>query len=114
MMNNPAEITDKDREVQAAIWSLLLMVAELALGLRTLRNSLHEKKILGDEDEEALNQLLADQENLQNAYSYIEQAFIEKFQRVLTAVQNPTEVTREIQEQPGNYAITLPHEKGEN
>lgn len=92
------QMSERDREIQASIWALIFLVAEMALGFRTLRDKLGERGALLPEDEEAINALASNEERMQVAYAHIEQAFREKYGRVLTAMEMPEEVTQHVQE----------------
>lgn len=92
------EMAERDREIQASIWALLFLVSELALGVRVLRDRLQERGALLPEDEESMNELASGEERMRLAYAHIEQAFREKYARIMEAMENPEEVTRKVQE----------------
>lgn len=110
-MNDSNEITDEvkinvatsplptaQQETQAAVWALMFMIAELALAVRSLRDQLHIRGSLVGQDEEVINGLATDLNRLQNAYKHMENSFSEKFHKILYSLQNPEEVTRQVEE----------------
>lgn len=95
------DISERDKEIQASIWALIFLVSEIALAFRTLRDRLNERGALLPEDEEIINQMVGNEESLRLAYQHIEGAFREKYLRVMAAMENPAEVTREVQKRYG-------------
>jgi len=96
---NFEQMSDRDKEIQASIWALILLVAEISLAFRTLRDRLHERGALLEEDEQLINAAASNQENMRVAYSHIEKAFRGKYSNVMEALTNPAEVTRQVQNQ---------------
>jgi len=81
---------------QAAVMSLLFMLAEICLAFRALRNQLHAREALLPEDEELINQAAAKVESIQSAYEFVEKGFNEKYGRVRYAMDNPQEVEESV------------------
>lgn len=95
------DISERDKEIQASIWALIFLVSEIALAFRTLRDRLNERGALLPEDEEIINQMAGNDEHLRVAYNHIEQAFRQKYMRVIEAMEHPEEVTQAVREQYG-------------
>ena len=90
------QMSERDREIQASIWALIFLVSEMALGFRILRDRLQERGALLPEDEAAINELASNEDHMRVAYAHIENAFREKYGRVMTAMENPAAVTNEV------------------
>jgi hypothetical protein len=71
------------------------------LAFRTLRDRLTERGALLEEDEQLINGLASNEERMRVAYSHIENAFREKYSRVMEALMNPAGVTEQVQNQSG-------------
>jgi len=92
------QLTDRDKEIQGSIWSLIFLVSEQALAFRMLRNRLQEKGVLDAEDEALINQGSIDPDKLQAAYAHVENAFNTKYDRARYALDHPEEVTTEMEQ----------------
>ena len=92
------DIDERNKEIQASIWGLLFLVAELSLAFRTLRDTLQQRGALLPEDEAAINELSSNEERMRVAYAHIEKAFREKYVRVMDAMEDPEKVTRQVEE----------------
>lgn len=90
------EMSDRDKEIQASIWALIFLVSELSLAFRTLRDKLHERGALQPEDEAEINRLASAEERMRVAYAHIENAFQEKYHRVMEAMLHPEEVEQAV------------------
>ncbi len=90
------QMSERDKEIQASIWALILLIAEISLAFRTLRDRLHERGALLEEDEQLINAAASNQEHMRVAYSHIEKAFRGKYSNVMEALTNPAEVTRRV------------------
>ncbi len=88
----------RDKEIQSSIWALILLVAEMALSFRILRDRLQARNALTLEDEQIIDQAVGDEEALRMAYNHIEKAFRAKFDRCIFAMDNPQEVERIVKE----------------
>ena len=109
------EMTERDREVQASIWALIFLVADLSLAMRTIRDRLHERGALLPEDEEAINALVMNEEWIRLAYAHIENAFQEKYGRVMEAMLHPREVEQAVQKMDQDRAmVSGTNPEGEN
>ena len=91
------EMTERDREIQASVWALIFLVAELSLALRAMRDKLHERGALLPEDEAAINGLCTTEERIRTAYAHVENAFQEKYGRVMEAMLHPADVEQAMQ-----------------
>lgn len=122
------DMNERDKDTQAAIWSLMLLLGEMALALRVLRDKLKINGALEEGDEEILNTAISNESNLRGAYAHIENIFLDKFSRVKQALENPEEVTSAVQNQDIQYRAdvdaqvtediphlnTLPDKKGDD
>ncbi len=92
------EMNERDREIQASIWALLFLVSELSLAVRTMHDVLLNRGSLLNEDTATIEQLSTDEERVRVSYEYVEQSFREKFERVMTAMNDPEAVAKHIAE----------------
>ncbi len=93
------DMSKRDKEIQSSIWALILLVAEMALAFRGLRDRLQAKEVLTPEDQQMIDEVIGNEEPLRQAYNHIEKAFRAKFDRCLFAMENPEEVERLVNEQ---------------
>lgn len=93
------DMSKRDKEIQSSIWALILLVAEMALAFRGLRDRLQAREVLTPEDQQMIDAVIGDEEPLRQAYNHIEKAFRAKFDRCLFAMENPEEVERLVNEQ---------------
>lgn len=91
------EMSERDREIQSSFWSLILLIGEMALAFRILRDRLAGLNILTSEDNEIIDQASMDPNNLTAAYNHIEKAFRTKYDRCKFTMDNPEEVERQVQ-----------------
>lgn len=91
------QMSDRDREIQASLWSLIFLTSEMALAFRGLRDVLQARGALRPEDNAAIDKVASNGQNLQQAYEHIEKAFREKYDRVWQAMASPAEVTELMQ-----------------
>ena len=93
------DMDERDKEIQASVWALIFLVAEISLALRTIRDKLHERGSLHEEDEQEINRLACDNERMRTAYAHVEKAFQAKYTRIMDAMLHPEEVTKEVEEE---------------
>ena len=84
------------KEVQAATWALVLMLAEQALAFKALRDALTAKNVLTEEEQLEIEKMATNPDNVQAAYVYMETGFKEKFTKVIEAINNPEKVAEEV------------------
>ena len=94
-----ASVIKRDQEVQSAIWALLFVVADLSLAFRSLRDVLTERGGLLPEDEKKINTLAVGDERMQAAYAHLENAFNEKFSKLMEVAEDPEKVEKEMSQQ---------------
>ncbi len=92
-------MSKRDKEIQSSIWALILLVAEMALAFRGLRDRLQAREVLTPEDQQMIDTIIGDEEPLRQAYNHVEKAFRAKFDRCLFAMEHPEEVERLVNEQ---------------
>jgi len=116
-----AVVSRRERETQAAVWALMLLIGEMSLAFRALRNRLHERGALEPEDEQLLDAVTSNEDNLRNAYAHIERVFQDKHGKILHAITNPEEVERLVREQElarkgaaPTAAPAAPQQEGDN
>lgn len=90
-------LTERERQFQASIWTLNFLLAELAMGLLVLRQKLVQKGVLTQEEDDGLANTVLNPGNLQKMYENVELAFAEKYQKVRFAADHPEEAAREIE-----------------
>lgn len=91
-------MSERDKEIQASIWSLLFLISEQALAFRMLRTRMIEKGVFDSEDEAWINQNTVVPERLQAAYAHVEGAFEAKYERARYALEHPEVLTAEYAE----------------
>ena len=94
-----AVVSRREKETQAAVWSLMLLIGEMSLALRALRDRLQERGVLEAEDTHLLDTVASNGDNLRNAYAHIEGIFRDKYSRILEAMLNPEKVEQQMREQ---------------
>jgi hypothetical protein len=92
------DLNERERQVQASIWALGFLMAELASGVLMLRRALITKGIITEEEDEEMARGISDQDNLNLMYRNTELAFMEKYQRIRFAHEHPEEVARQMNE----------------
>ncbi len=102
------DVSERDKEIQASIWAMLFLMSELSLGFRALRDVLHTRGALQEEDEKIINELASTDERLQAAYIHIEKCFREKYGKVREAMDNPQTVTDKVENDYRGVAVDLP------
>jgi hypothetical protein len=90
------EMTERDREIQASVWALIFLVAEVSLSFRVLRDQLVTKGVFTEADDGLINTLASKEDHVKQAYAHVENAFREKYGRVMHAMANPEEVERQV------------------
>jgi len=96
------DLNERERQVQASIWALSFLMAELASGIIMLRRTLIAKRIITEEEDLEIAKGISDQENLNLMYRNTELAFMEKYQRIRFAHEHPEEVARQMTERKNN------------
>lgn len=96
------DLNERDRQVQASIWALSFLLAELASGVMMIRRTLIAKGIITEEEDEEIARGIGDQENLNLMYRNTELAFMEKYQRIRFAHEHPEAVAKEMKERIKN------------
>lgn len=96
------DLNERERQVQASIWALSFLLAELASGVMMIRKTLLAKGIITEEEDEEIARSVGDQENLNLMYRNTELAFMEKYQRIRFAHEHPEEVAHQMKERMKN------------
>jgi len=96
------ELDERQRQVQASIWALSFLLAELASGVMMIRKTLIAKGIITEEEDDEIGRSIGDQDNLNLMYKNTELAFMEKYQRIRFAHEHPEEVARQMKERMDN------------
>jgi hypothetical protein len=91
------QLSEREKQVQASFWGQLFLIAELATGLRLLRDKLIQKELLTVEEDQQLSQETINPETLREAYRNTELAFHDKYQRIRFSMENPGAVEEELQ-----------------
>ena len=87
-----AVVSQRERETQAAVWALMLLIGEMSLAFRALRDRLQERGVLEPGDERLIDEVTSNGDNLRNAYAHVEGIFRDKYGKILHAMLNPGEV----------------------
>jgi len=91
-----AELSEKEKQIQASFWGQNFLLAELAAANRLLRDLLIEKGILTTEEDNKLADSIVHKDTLQQAYENTERAFYDKYQKIRFAMENPQQVEEQI------------------
>lgn len=103
--NNPSsyeDLNERDRQVQASIWALSFLLAELASGIMMIRRTLIAKGVITEEEDEEIARSISSSDNLNLMYRNTELAFMEKYQRIRFAHEHPEDVSKEMKERIKN------------
>lgn len=96
------ELDERQRQVQASIWALSFLLAELASGVVMIRRTLIAKGIITEEEDEEIARSISSTDNLNLMYRNTELAFMEKYQRIRFAHEHPEAVAKEMKERMKN------------
>lgn len=96
------ELDERQRQVQASIWALSFLLAELASGVMMIRRTLIAKGIVTEEEDAEIARSISSTDNLNLMYRNTELAFMEKYQRIRFAHEHPEAVAKEMKERMKN------------
>jgi hypothetical protein len=96
------DLNERERQVQASIWALNFLLAELASGVMMIRKTLIAKGTITEAEDDEIARSIGDQDNLNLMYRNTELAFMEKYQRIRFAHEHPEEVAHQMNERTNN------------
>jgi hypothetical protein len=106
--DNFGELGEFEKQMQASHWALLFLISETTAGFHILMDKMVEKGVMDEDDAKSMDEALLNIEYMKSNYMHIQKAFLEKYNRVRFAAENPGEVTEYVEGKASGHNMTDP------